>query len=92
MTPGDAAGLKTKTLQQYRRVLAMFLAWLIAIGVQPETAAEYDDLLVEYRYGMDGAGRVSKSNLEQLVSSVERVLPHLKGQLALYDMRFLHGE
>ena len=38
---------------------------------------------MEYRYGMDGAPKISKGNLEHLVSSIERVLPHLKGQLTL---------
>ena len=83
MSPGNAGGLKDKTLKQYRRVLCIFLTWLSTLGLQPETAAEYDDLLVEFRYGVDGAPPMSKGNLEHLVSAVERVLPHLKGQLTL---------
>jgi hypothetical protein len=51
--------------------------------LEPESAEELDDLLIEYRYGVDGAGPVTKGVFEHLVAAVERILPHYKGLLCL---------
>jgi hypothetical protein len=81
--PTNEAALRPKTLAQYRRLLMIFLGWLNGLGLEPESAPEYDDLLIEFRYGAEGAAPMTKGNFEHLVSAVERVCPHFKGQLAL---------
>ncbi len=83
VSPTSVAALRPKTVDQYRRVLGVFLSWLHGLGLQPETAAEWDDLLVEFRYQSDGAPAMSKGNYEHLVSAVERVVPNLRGLLLL---------
>jgi integrase len=77
------AGLRPQSVAQYQRVLYPLLVWLQQIGVRPEHPYEWDDLLCEYRSGSDGAPVVSKSNFEKTLAAIERVLPHVKGQLGL---------
>ena len=77
------AGMTQRGIDQYRIALAYFLTWLAMLGLAPEQGYEYDDLLVEYRNGSDGAIPPSKSSFEKLIACIEKLLPHLKGELLL---------
>lgn len=74
-------GLKQVTIELYRRLLALFVFWCAAAGVEPEEAAEFDDLLVEFASGSEDAPRVTRSQFATILNAVERVCPHLKGHL-----------
>ena len=75
--PHSLARRKDSTLVAYRRVLNLFLFWCSWNNVEPRSADELDDLIVEWK----NATGVSKAHLGQLISCVELVLPKTKGSL-----------
>lgn len=75
--------MRNKSDEQYRRVLVPFILWLITLGVAPSGGPHIDDMLCEYQAGSDQAPPVSRSNFEKLIAAVEKVLPHVKGELML---------
>ena len=86
MDPVLYKSLAPKTVQQYRREGREFVVYLDYHGVAPELAMEWDDLLVEYKNGVDlpeGMSAPTRSKFEKLLASVEKILPHFKGELCL---------
>ena len=82
-TGGTTAGLQPATIRNYQSAVLPFIQWCLRIGVLPEEPCEYDDLLVEYRYGSNDAPSVGKGTYGHLLSGIEKVLPHLRGHLIL---------
>ena len=68
------------TRQRYRLAVKPFIEWLLAYGLLPATAEEYDDLLVEFKNSEECA--LSRSQFTRLVSSIEWAFPHFKGRLS----------
>ena len=78
------AGMREGSILSYQRAVAAFLIWLSFQGIEPQEAFEYDDPTVEYKsFGGEGGGPVGKSHYEKLLSGVEKVLPHFRGDLLL---------
>ena len=49
--PHAQGRLKPATLAAYRRAITPFLDWLTSNRFNPASAAQYDDLLVEWKRG-----------------------------------------
>ncbi len=64
------AGMTGESRDQYRYALVPFLTWLALVGVAPEAGHEFDDLLVEFRNGSDGAVPPTKSQFEKLIACI----------------------
>ena len=62
------------TLHAYQRALQPFVDWLRGEQLQPEAAAEFDDLLIDFKVERV----VSKSGFENLVAAVEYATDHEK--------------
>ncbi len=77
--PHQAARIKDATTQRYRKALAPLRAFLADNRFSPVTAAEFDDLAVEFKNVE--FSRITKSSFEGLVAALEHVLPQLRGNL-----------
>ena len=77
MDAHQASRVTDQTTQRYRASLKPFLKFLIDQRFAPEEAAEFDDLLVEWKR----SGAVTKSNFEGAVAAIEFACPQLKGRL-----------
>ena len=64
-------------LKRYRKDMQPFLTFIFDNKYWPETPAEFDDLLVEWRHSR----KVKKSTFEGAVAAVEFALPSFKSQL-----------
>lgn len=75
--------MRDKSDGAYRRVLLPFVLWLMSVNVAPIGGPQLDDMLTEYQAGSDNAPPVSRGSFEKLIAAVEKVIPHVKGELAL---------
>ena len=76
--PALMAGLKPTTVRLYRQALRKFRDWALANAVVFYFHSELDRAVMLYYK----TGTVTRSELERLLSSLERVLPCCKGRLA----------
>jgi len=78
-------GLQERTRQQYQDALRPFLGWLEENNLAPDAGCEFDDLLVEWRGGAGTLRSIvpTRSMFSKCISAMERILPHLKGDLVL---------
>ena len=77
------AGMRESSVSQYRRAISAFLVFLAFNAVEPEEPCEYVDSLVEYQAFGNAGKTVAPSHFMALLAGIERVLPHLKGILAV---------
>lgn len=75
--------MKAPGVNAYRRFILSFVIWCGLNNIEPEESWEYDDLLTEYAAGSGDAGSITKSQFQGLIAAVEKILPHLKGNLPL---------
>ena len=81
LDPHQRQKLTAKVLETYRSSSKKFVLWLFRHGLDPSTADEWDDCLVEYKnIAHEGKG-LSLAEFSELVASTEFVLPRLKGRL-----------
>jgi integrase len=86
--PHVVGALTAGVVEDYRRYLAPFLSWLWYHELQPGEPWEFDDLLTEWRLGVDPhplavPSKPSKHQFEKCVAAIERVLTTYKGHLPL---------
>lgn len=82
--PGLTLGLQQAAYQSYMRAIYHFVLFCALVNLEPETCAEFDDLIIEHASGEHSAtGPLTKSQLTTLVAAVERILPHTKGELMM---------
>ena len=74
----QANKVEPRTLERYRTASRPFVDWLADHGLQPTSAEDWDDVLVEYRSEAD----VKMAAFAHLVSAVEMFFPRFKGGLA----------
>ena len=77
MDPIIEARVQPSTHRRYRKALKPFLAFILEHRYYPESAAEFDDLLCEWRHST----KVSKANFEGAVAAVEFAVPQFHHQL-----------
>jgi len=77
LDPHQKAKVQHATLNRYRSAFKPFLLFLIKHNFVPISAAEFDDLLVEYKY----LEEPTRSTFEGLIAAVEFVMPLFKGHL-----------
>ena len=73
----QSAKVQPATHSRYKAAVGKFTLWLSESGYLPDSPAEYDDLLVEWKNDRD----ISKADFEGCVAGVEHALPRLKGNL-----------
>ena len=78
LDPHQQGKVQEQTLVRYRGAAQPFVRWLEENGFFPQTASEWDDLLVEFK----NATNLTRPAFEQLVSCVEFVHPRYKGELS----------
>ena len=76
----QAAKITALSLDRYRAAGRPFVLCIQRYHMDPVTAEEWDDLLVEWKN--DPREGVTKARFEQTVASVEFFFPRFKGQLA----------
>ena len=78
LDPNHAARVREQTLEVYRKSGRQFADWAADLNYEPQDAAEWDDLLVEWK----NESGVTRSHFEATVASLEFFMPRLRGQLA----------
>ena len=79
LEPHQRDKVSAVTLEKYKKELVPFTEWTIANRYAPETAEEWDDLLVEYLYGQP---HLTRGKFNSLVAGVEFFFQRLKGKLS----------
>ena len=82
LDPQRAAKVSTLTLDRYRAAARPFVGWCYLESIEPTTAAEWDDTLLEFK----AAVSLPKAKFEYLVAAVEFFSSRLKGHLATCRM------
>ena len=77
LDPDAAASIQSITRATYQRYGLAFALWLQRHGLSPETADEWDDLLVEWK----NSDSISKSAFSGAVASVEYFFASFRGHL-----------
>ena len=72
------AKLRPSTHARYRAAAGKLVVWLKQNQFSPNSAGEWDDLLVEWKSDSD----LRKSDFEAAVAAVEFLMPHLRGKLS----------
>ena len=80
--------VKPITLQRYGAALQPFTSWAMEEGLDPISAEDWDDALLDYR-GLHVA-TMTKSKFITLVASLEFYLPQVKGKLC-WSHTFISG-
>jgi hypothetical protein len=78
LDPHQQAKIKELSLSRYRIACKPFISFLDEFRLNPSTAEEFDDLIVEYK-NIKG---ISKSQLEQLIAAIEFLFPRFKFHLS----------
>ena len=80
-------GMTPAGLRQYQLQIADFLVYLSFHDCNPWYSFEFDDLAIEFRNHLPGTvpgiQPPTKSKFEKLLAALEKVLPHVKGDLVL---------
>ena len=71
--------MKDSTLLNYRNAALALTMWMRETGFDPQTASEWDDVLVEYKHAH--AGTVNRAKCITTIAAVEFVLPQTRKQL-----------
>ena len=82
--PYIVASLRPAPQKSYKRELGRFSNYLDYHRIEAVTAAEFDDLLVEWKNGVDlppGMSAPSRSQFETTLSALEKTCPNFKGSL-----------
>lgn len=79
LDPQAAAKITAKSLETYRKASVNFANWLVENELDPETAEQWDDLLVEFKWAHP---RIPKTTFGNLVAAVEFFFPVFKHKLA----------
>ncbi len=74
----QAKKITAETTRRYQRSAAAFVAWLDEHGLRPHGAAEWDDLLVEYKVEHP---ELSRASFLGTLAAVEWFFPHFRHQL-----------
>ena len=69
--------MQPSTHWRYRKALKPFLAFILEYRYYPESAAEFDDLLCEWRHST----KVSKANFAGAVAAVEYAVQQIHHRL-----------
>jgi len=75
----QASKVKDSTLLNYRKAALALTVWMRDTGFDPQTASEWDDILVEYKHAH--AGALNRAKFIVTISAVEFVLPQTRKQL-----------
>ena len=75
--------VKEVTIARYQAAAKPFADWLVSEHLDPRSADEWDDLIVEYKYVRSLTSRpLTKSDFECTIASVEFFFPRFRSQLA----------
>lgn len=78
MDPHQRAKIQTTSTSRYARAAVPFAGWLLHHRLDPQTAKEWDRLLVEFK---QVSPKLSLSDLEAIHAAIEHLLPQYKGRL-----------
>ena len=77
----QASKVKDSTLLNYRKAALALTMWMRETGFDPQTASEWDDVLVEYKHAH--AGAINRAQCTTTIPAAEFVLPQTRKQLIL---------
>ena len=80
LDPHLAARVQPPTIGTYQTAGALFSRWCLERSLHPTTAAEWDDILMEYK--QENIRWITKSKFANTVAAVEFFFPRLRGDLA----------
>ena len=82
MDPHQEQRVRPQTVVLYKVEVARFVAWCGRQGASPQTAAEFDDWIVEYKQDQED---ISRHQLTYLVAGVKFFFPAFRRQLPWID-------